>query len=88
MPKVVWKFALATEHVQQIFMPKGAQILSIQVQYDQPVLWALCEPAQDQEAHVFVTVGTGQKFNHSDRAKYIGSYQMMHGHFIGHVFEV
>lgn len=79
MSKIIYKYDLA----HTIEMPKGAQILSIQMQGNQPTIWALVDLSAPMEDRRFETVGTGwivgEGFHH------IATY--MDGPFVWHVFE-
>lgn len=79
MSKIIYKYDL----VHTIEMPKGAQILSIQMQGNQPTLWALADLSAPMEDRRFEIVGTGwivgEGFHH------IATY--VDGPFVWHVFE-
>lgn len=72
-------------------MPRGAQVLTVQVQYGTPCLWALVDPEAPHEIRTFATYGTGRPMqvpgNHNG-AKYIGTYQVEGGALVFHVFEL
>src|SRR5438094_593221 len=55
---VIWKFGLAPE----IKMPRGARVLTVQVQKGTPELWALCHAEAPLEDRTFLVFGTGQHF--------------------------
>lgn len=52
MNKTIWKFELETTGNQTLKMPIGAEILSVQTQFDKPCLWALVEPNAEKEDRV------------------------------------
>jgi len=88
MNKVIWKYELNTTDVQKLGMPKGAEILTVQTQFDKPCLWALVNPDAEKETRGFMTYGTGhtiptEPYPH----KYIGTYQLNSGVLVFHVFE-
>ncbi len=76
------------EHVNEFFIeiPKGAEILTLQVQSDQPMIWALVDTEETMVQRKFIIVGTGQPFKDSLLTRYTGTYQQ--GRFVWHVFEV
>ncbi len=86
MGKVIWKFDLEAKPEQQIEMPIGAEILSMQMQGDQARLWALVEPEAKKETRTFEVIGTGQLIPDEDRI-FIGTYQVFNGDLVFHVFE-
>jgi len=80
----IWKFQLATTDTQHLFIPEGAELLCVQTQYDVPCIWAKVDTdAEDKD--VLVTIrGTGHPVSTQD--KYLGTFQLSGGNFIGHVF--
>lgn len=58
MTKTIWKFKMDIDDTQVIYMPKGAEILSIQLQNNEPVIWALVNP-EEKEPRQFEMFGTG-----------------------------
>lgn len=84
--KTVWKFPLSVLDLQQVNLPRGAQILSVQTQHEQPCLWALVDPSAPTEYVNFRTLGTGHFAPDMERFRYVGTYQLVGGGFIGHVF--
>jgi hypothetical protein len=83
--RTVWKFPLVMTDYQSINMPHGAEILTVEMQGDQPCLWALCEPENALRPRSIWIHGTGHRVG--DIARYIGSVQMMGGALVFHVFE-
>lgn len=83
MAKQIWKYSL--ENV--IEMPKGAEILTIDIQNGQlfnAQMWVKVDTENEVEKRMFEVIGTGQNFDDTNR-KYIGTYQ--DGPFVWHVFE-
>lgn len=90
MNKTIYKYQLNTITNQTIKLPIGAEILTIQAQYDDPCIWCLVDPSiiNTEDRHIEI-YGTGHDIIYDmgvDR-KYIGSYQLLDGSFIGHAFE-
>lgn len=87
--KTIWKYELNFEEFTKIEMPKGAEILTVQTQYNKPCLWALVDPEVEKETRTLELIGTGMKVYQDDgyERKYIGTYQYQKGEFVGHVFE-
>lgn len=84
--KTIWKYPLKTADQQPIIMPKGAQLLTVQMQHGKACLWALVDPngyEVSREIHVY---GTGHKIDRHDLI-YISSIQMMGGDVVFHVFD-
>lgn len=79
--KTVYKYAVGSQQ-----MPKGAEVLCVQMQGDQPQIWALVDPEETElESRHFIVFGTGHPIQGD--YTYIGTYQVLGGAFIGHVFE-
>ena len=87
MNRTIWKFPLAVGDVSQIAMPEGAEILSVQTQQEQPCLWALVDPGATLEARSFRLAGTGHPI-FEDNIRFIGTFQLSGGSFVGHLFEL
>jgi hypothetical protein len=69
----------------KIEMPEGAQILSVQVQQNIPVLWAMVDPEAPKRDYYFDILPTGVVTNHK-KLDYIGTIQTHGGSIILHVF--
>mgnify|MGYP001556087392 CR=1 FL=1 len=90
MENAVCKFELTETPLQPIIMPKGSIILSVQVQGNQPCLWAFVNTKElGHEVRNIAVVGTGHKLPEGiDPRYFLGTYQLHQGSFVGHVFEV
>lgn len=93
MKKSIWKFPLDVISYQKISMPINAKILSVQSQNGLPVIWAICNTESEyKEDREFEIVGTGEPFFEDSRfwkeQKYIGTFQLLEGEFVGHLFEL
>lgn len=86
MNQAIWKYPLQVEDEQVIEIPYGAEFLAVQVQHEQPCLWAKVTPGVQEVRTKIVTVGTGHPAQHTDGLQYVGSYQLAGGNFVGHVF--
>ena len=88
MIKQVWKYKLDNIH-NEIEMPIGSVILTIQKQFYETFIWALVDPTQKNETRVFEIFGTGQDIDLSNTVmKYINTFQDLEGSIILHVFEL
>ena len=91
MSKAIWKYPLEITNAQIIKMPKGAKILSVQIQNKKPCIWVMVDPDNDLLPKTLYSIGTG--FNVDDEidndieTRYIGTYQVQGGSFVFHVFE-
>lgn len=90
----IHKFPLEITDQQVVTMPKGAQILTVQVQNEMVCLWAVMDTVAAPEERKIEVFGTGNpipKVNEWPQAgqgrKFIGTFQFLGGKFVGHVFE-
>lgn len=82
----IWKFDLRIADRQQVEMPVGAKILTVQEQHGMPVLWALVNPTAPTVAREIVLYGTGRAVP-DDPGQYIGTVQQCCGALVWHFFE-
>ncbi len=89
MIKRIFKYTIRADDRFEIEMPKDAEILTVQTQYDQPQLWALVNPDAPREKRVFRLAGTGHpiNFDMGSEYKYINSFQLNDGALVFHLFE-
>ena len=83
-PRSIWKFPLQPD--ASIEIPKGAQLLTVQAQRDEPQLWAMVDPSAPKETRRFKTFGTGHEIT-EDPGAYVATFQMHGGSLVFHVFE-
>ena len=86
--KTIWKFQFENKGMFGLDMPKGAEILTVQVQEGVPCIWAMVDPGQEKENRIIVIHGTGHPVQQAGQKKYIGTYQECEGSLIWHVFEL
>jgi len=68
-----------------MWMPAGAEPLCVQVQNDQPCMWARVDISQPPTVYHFRVAGTGHDLG-SNVGRHIGSFQMHGGALVFHVF--
>jgi hypothetical protein len=85
--KTIWKYKFNISDNILIEMPKGAEILTVQTQDGEPCIWALVDTEQKTivDRH-FELYGTGHPFTETEK-KYIGSFQLLEGQLVFHLFE-
>ena len=86
--KTIWKFPLVVTQEQEINMPRGGEILTVQTQYNGPCVWAIVDPDQPVEPRRLRMFGTGHPFAIDAPHRHIGTFQSHGGSLIFHVFEV
>jgi len=87
MKKSIWKFNFPIRDEFQLQMPKGAEILSVQIQHEKPTLWAICDTESKNETRNFSIYGTGHPINPNGK-KFIATFQMANGSLVWHLFEI
>ena len=89
MKKVIFKYKVTAEKICKIELPKGAEILCVQTQNDEPYVWCLIDNKAEKEERYFETFGTGHEI-HEDMGierKYVGTFQIIRLGFVFHLFE-
>jgi len=89
----IFKYPIKVIGYQNIEMPLGASILTVDVQtmppldISTPCLWANVEPGNNLESREIFIYGTGHDISDNKKLSYIGTFQLNGGQFVGHVFE-
>ncbi|MDA3780323.1 MAG: hypothetical protein PF487_08940 [Bacteroidales bacterium] len=93
MPMRIYKYELNFQEFTDINLPKGSEILTVQLSQKtkKPYLWVLVDTDQtlEYEERCFELFGDDHEIHYGmgvDRV-YIGTYQYQKGEFVGHVFE-
>lgn len=79
----VWKFAIVP-FATDIRMPKGAKLLHVALQDENPCLWAEVESKAPIVKRNIRTYGTGHKID-DEPSIYVGTFQI--GQFVFHVYD-
>ncbi len=89
--KAIWKYELETVDEQEILMPLGAEILTVQIQYGKPCIWCLVFVKDKglviNKPRMIKIFGTGHTIEDNYPGVYIGTYQLEGGKGIFHVFD-
>lgn len=90
------KYPLLIEDEQHISIPMlcdsgviarpSAQVLSVDVQNDAPCLWCMVDDDREARDVCVVLCGTGQNADKTKGMTHVGSFMLLHGTFVGHVF--
>jgi hypothetical protein len=83
----IWKWTLDLSDVQPVIIPKGAKLLSVQMQGDTPQLWVLCDEKADKERRHIAIYGTGTPLP-DEPGEFISTFQLHGGALVFHAFEV
>jgi hypothetical protein len=85
---MIYKYQLKVTDSQELELPKGARILTVQTQQEVVCLWALVDSnAIERQRHVIHFIGTGNSHIPSSKLRYIGTVQQLGGSLVWHVFE-
>lgn len=87
--KRIFKYQLEIIDSQDITMPAGAKILSVQGQKENICVWALVNPYAKESVRTFTMYGTGQLIHNEEIIRshqYIGTVQTEYGSFVWHVW--
>ncbi len=75
--RTIWKFEFETTDNFILEMPKGAELLCVQLQKGGPCIWAIVDSNMPKEIYSFRIFGTGHDFEMpSEFYQYIGTYQL------------
>lgn len=83
----IWKYPLSPREIQDISMPEGAEILTVQNQNENICIWAKVDPNAPKVLRTFAVYGTGWDIVTNASMEYIGTVQLSRGEFVYHVFE-
>jgi len=83
--KRIYKYPIEVNDYPVIKMPKESTILKVDVQKGVPCLWALVDDANAHDNRYFYLYPTGAEIDFGK--KYIGSFQMLGGDLVFHLFE-
>ena len=81
---IIYKYPLKVVPKQLIVIQEDWLPLSLQIQNDIPILWALIDPANPIENREIIMVGTGTSFNLNDDIIHLGTVQI--GRYVWHYF--
>lgn len=83
--KQIWKFPLPFDGA--IEMPMSAMPISVQVQHEQPVIWAIVDPTEKKIMARFHVAGTGHTLP-DGLGPFLGTFQTNGGALVFHVFRM
>jgi hypothetical protein len=95
MTQQVWKYewpfddvTMAPKAKAEFRMAEASKVLTVQMQHNRPVIWAIGHPDFGTETRTFYIVGTGHEVPiEVNRDKYVGTVQMLGGQLMLHIFE-
>ena len=85
--KTVWKYVLKQD-TTTVDIPEDSKFLSVQIQGGEPVMWWEVDPNKTKYTYHFAIVGTGWENSVYPNYNYLGTFQVMGGAFVFHLYEV
>lgn len=85
----IWKYQITTKDEQTIAMPGGAELLTIQMQFDNLCVWALVDPDKPTKERTIRIFGTGHPIDADELRvmRYLGTYQLNGGALVFHAYD-
>lgn len=84
--KIIYKYPLEKD---EVILPKGAQILTVQIQRNSLFVWALVDPHQEEtETRKVERYGTGELIPEIAGHIYINTVFEFEGTYVWHFFQV
>ena len=87
MNLTIWKYNLIVNDEQYLQMPKGAKILSAQVQHGAIAIWVMVDPRKPKVERNIQMAGTGHDLSERIMGDFIGTIQISGGSLIFHIFD-
>lgn len=85
---IIYKYPLLRlDDVVMLDMPRGARLLCVQVQRNVPCLWAAGNACYVNARRKLYICGTGHESNDIAVSIYVGSFQLLQGGLVLHVFD-
>lgn len=81
----IWKFPIPIQDEFTIAMPKGAELLHVEVQHGQPCVWARVDPDLGHEDRALKLRGTGHPVD--PECRHVGSFLLHEGALVFHLFD-
>jgi hypothetical protein len=83
--KTIYKYQLGVGDFVSLFLPAGAQVLTVQTQNGVPYVWAMVDTEQPVQRRDFCWRGTGHPLG--DVGPYVETIQVSDGRLVFHLFE-
>lgn len=82
----IWKFKLEPEDEQILFVPQGAQILSVKTQHGIPCMWAEVDPNAPKISMAVRILGTGHLLDDLEDFRFVGTVLTMDDSLVWHFY--
>lgn len=86
----IFKYPVRIRDKFEVELPQSAEILDVQLQFGEPMMWALVDPQEQKVTRRFRVIGTGHPIESDDlhRLHYVGTFQVAGGDMVFHLFNV
>jgi hypothetical protein len=81
----IWKYTLPFQNEVILQVPKQGNILTVQMQGDELVMWVVVDPKREPEERTILIRGTGHHIKDTVCPHYIGTVQV--SGLVWHVFD-
>lgn len=89
MTKKVFKYPVDVQYEQVLKLPLHSEILHVDEQNGEPVLWALVNPEEQRTEERRIRIyGTGHPIPEADKLQYVNTWFLARKQLVWHVFEV
>lgn len=84
--RAIWKFNLQMLQTQVVEMPDRAELLSVRVQHDELMVWALVDPEARKVERPFMLYATGEPLPDGPMGVFVGTVMFQGGDYVFHVY--
>lgn len=85
--RTVYKYPIPVRDEIILDLPAGAEVIHVDQQDEQTMLWALVDPDAPKVFRRFRLAETGHPLGDDDVLHHVGSYMLMNGALVFHLFE-
>lgn len=83
----IWKHVMPMSGEFTLDLPQGTRLLTVQRQYNNPVMWVAADPTVPRASRRFFAAMTGQDLP-DDVINYVGTAVLMDGSYVVHILEL
>jgi hypothetical protein len=86
--RTIYKYPIDTLDQFTVRMPKGAQVVHVDMQMGSAQMWAMVDTEQSDVPRKFALRGTGHDCEDMPVSAHVGSFQMHGGRLVFHLFDL